>query len=338
MVNEIERPITFFEQIFLEEYPQDAEKGIITKKQIDKIVNDWGEPAPKTLISKHTRLSRGVFRFKAGFDIVEDKSLIVQPPEQSNKHVETDEELDLRIRQTYDNMDTLTNSVADGITKSMIVSGSAGIGKSFGIKKILDDHTSDYLFVKGYVRPTGIFKLLYENRYENQVLIFDDADSIFFDETGLNLLKGALELSKSRTISWLSEKTFSDTDGEEIPKTFDYHGTIIFLTNLNFNELIEKGNKISPHLEALRSRSIYFDMKIRSKREVLCRIKQVVAESGILSDIGLNRTVQEDLMQYLTDNMNRTIELSLRTVEKLSALYKASPTKWRNLADSVILK
>ena len=77
---------------------------------------------------------------------------------------------------------------------------------------------------------------------------------------------------------------------------------------------------------------------MRSKREVLSRIKQVVAESGILSDIGLNHAIQKDLMQYLTDNMDRTIELSLRTVEKLSALYKASPKNWRSLADSVILK
>ena len=328
------REFTDFEEAFIAEFPEDAARGIITSKQINMIKSAYGTPDPFKIKREGNRTGkRGEFHFNAGFD-VPYKDSIVKPV----VIAETDAELDLRIRKTYFNMDMLTNSVADGITKSMIVSGSAGIGKSFGIKKILDDHTSEYLFVKGYVRPTAIFKLLYENRFNNQVLIFDDADSIFFDETGLNLLKGALELSNTRTISWLSEKTFSDIDGMEIPKTFEYCGTIIFLTNLNFNELIEKGNKISPHLEALRSRSIYFDMKMRSKREVLSRIKQVVAESGILSDIGLNHAIQKDLMQYLTDNMDRTIELSLRTVEKLSALYKASPKNWRSLADSVILK
>lgn len=332
------REFTDFEEAFIAEFPEDAARGIITSKQINDVVKMYGVSDPYKIQRSTNRIKRGEFHFNAGFDMPHKDEIAKQQAPFVFKEPETDAELDLRIRKTYFNMDMLTNSVADGITKSMIVSGSAGIGKSFGIKKILDDHTSEYLFIKGYVRPTAIFKLLYENRFNNQVLIFDDADSIFFDETGLNLLKGALELSNTRTISWLSEKTFSDIDGMEIPKTFEYCGTIIFLTNLNFNELIEKGNKISPHLEALRSRSIYFDMKMRSKREVLSRIKQVVAESGILSDIGLNHAIQKDLMQYLTDNMDRTIELSLRTVEKLSALYKASPKNWRSLADSVILK
>lgn len=344
--------LTYFEECAIAEFPEITQTREITRKQAQQVISGYDAPFPTKIINPLNSVRRGVFRFSVGFNMPKTESFNQEPPgqdlvgseppEQDLVTVSCDEsesDLDLRIRKTYENVDILTNSVADGITKSMIVSGSAGIGKSFGIKKILDAHNkSDYLFVKGYVRPTGIFKLLYENRFENQVLIFDDADSIFFDENGLNLLKGALELNKSRKISWLSEKTFNDGDGEEIPRTFDYCGTIIFLTNLDFNTLINKGNKISPHLEALRSRSIYFDMKIRTKKEILCRIKQVVAESGILSDIGLDRDVQCELMTYLTDNMNKTIELSLRTVEKLSALYKASPERWRELADSVILK
>lgn len=340
--------LSYFEECAIAEFPEIAQTREITRKQAQQVISGYDAPFPTKIINPLNSVRRGVFRFSAGFDMPETESFNQEPPEQSEPLEqdlvtvscdESESDLDLRIRKTYENVDILTNSVADGITKSMIVSGSAGIGKSFGIKKILDAHNkSDYLFVKGYVRSTGIFKLLYENRFENQVLIFDDADSIFFDENGLNLLKGALELNKRRTISWLSEKTFNDVDGEEIPRTFDYRGTIIFLTNLDFNTLINKGNKISPHLEALRSRSIYFDMKIRTKKEILCRIKQVVAESGILSDIGLDRDVQCELMTYLTDNIDKTIELSLRTVEKLSALYKASPERWRELADSVILK
>jgi replication-associated recombination protein RarA len=229
--------------------------------------------------------------------------------------------------------------VADGQTKSMVVSGHAGIGKSYTVRQTLEENiNSDFTFIKGYVKPTGIFKLLWENRFEGQTIVFDDADAVFQDEVGLNLLKGALELTKTRRIAWLSEKEFISEDGEQIPRYFDYEGTIIFLTNLNFNDLISRGNKLAPHLQALESRSIYFDLQINTNRELMTRIKQVVMSSSILSDRGISKADETKLMEYLTDNVDRLKELSLRTVEKLAVLYLASPDKWINLANSVMIK
>lgn len=317
-----------FEQAALTKFP--ALTDTITRKQVNEVVAEFGVKYPVHITNPQNNVARGVFRFSAALDTNVPAVPVV---------IESDEEMSDRIHKTYESMELLVNSVADGITKSLLVAGHAGIGKSYTVKRTLEQNiNSNFLFVKGYVKATGIFKLLWENRFENQTIVFDDADAVFQDEVSLNLLKAALELTKTRRISWLSEKEFVSEDGESIPRYFDYEGTIIFLTNLDFSDMIARGNKLGPHLAALESRSIYLDMGIKSNRELLTRIKQVVAESTILSDRNINKTQEVMLMEYLTENVERLKELSLRTVEKLAALYLASPEKWVDLANAVMIK
>jgi hypothetical protein len=303
----------------------------ITRKQAQEVCQLTGAKWPNHIINMSNSVGRGVFKFSADLEI---EGVVAAPVV-----VESDKELDARIRTTYSNMELLTKSVGDGITTSMIISGAAGVGKSYTVKKVLEanDQTTVH-FIRGYVKATGIYKLLWENRQSHQTLVFDDCDSVFEDAVGLNLLKAALELSKSRRICWMSEKEFVDEDGGQIPNYFDYEGQIIFLTNIDFHELIAKGSKMAPHLSALESRSIYLDLQVRSNREKMMRITQVVGESSILEDRGIYDDEEKELMAYLNKNVSNLRECSLRTVEKLAALYLASPTKWSSLADSVLLR
>jgi hypothetical protein len=319
-----------FETAAVEMFPELMTSATITRRQVNDVVAKFKVKYPVHITNPNNNVSRGVFNFSAQMDTNIPAVPVV---------LETDEELDARIADTYDNLEILVNSVADGQTKSMVVSGHAGIGKSFTVRQTLEENiNSNFVFIKGFVKATGIFKLLWENRFEGQTIVFDDADAVFQDEVGLNLLKGALELTKTRRIAWLSEKEFISEDGEQIPRYFDYEGTIIFLTNLNFNDLISRGNKLAPHLQALESRSIYFDLQINTNRELMTRIKQVVMSSSILSDRGISKADEAKLMEYLTENVDRLKELSLRTVEKLAVLYLASPDKWITLANSVMIK
>jgi hypothetical protein len=320
-----------FEQKAIQIFPELAESKFITRAQVNEVVKKSGVSYPTHIVNPQNNIKRGVFNFSLDFEV---ESVISAPAKQ-----ESDAELDTRILKTYANMELLVNSVANGITKSMVISGAAGVGKSFLIKKILEQNPNImFTNVRGYVKPTGIFKLLWENRFENNVIVFDDCDSVMEDVVGLNLLKSALELTNSRKICWMSEKEFISEDGETIPKYFDYRGQIIFLSNIDFIDLINKGNKLAPHLAALESRTIYLDLKIRTNREKLMRIKQVVKESSILEDRGIYSDEEKELMSYLIDNVENLREVSLRTVEKLAALYLASHTKWKDLADSVMLR
>lgn len=239
---------------------------------------------------------------------------------------ETDDEILERQRDGFASMDRMVEAIVDGEVTSMIVSGNPGIGKTYNIELMLEnaflEEKINYTPVKGFVRPTGIFRLLWENRGKNNVILFDDADSVFSDETGLNLLKAALDSTKRRMISWKTEKKWEDGAGDEIPSTFMFEGSVIFVTNQDFDSLIQQGNKNSPHYQALISRSFYLDLNLRNTREYLIRIKDVVSNTDMLHTIGLDEIQQGALMDFIDTNHKKLRELSLRMVLKLGKILK----------------
>jgi len=187
------------------------------------------------------------------------------------------------------------------------------------------------------MRATGLFRKLYEHRNPGSVLVIDDCDAVFGDETTLNLLKAALELGGERTISWGSEKIFVDDEGDQLPRSFTFEGSVIFLTNLSIRELISSGNKLSPHLAALESRSLVLDMRIKTPQDFLTVIDIKLAE-GLLSSKGFSADEEAEIMDFVRNNASKFTELSLRLVEKVGSLYRANPTKWQKLARSVCFK
>lgn len=245
---------------------------------------------------------------------------------------ETDEEIDARIAERFDILDILTEACMVGNSRSLIVSGPPGLGKSFTVEKTLaeyDPNGVNHIIVKGYVRATGLIKMLYRFREKGQTIVFDDADTIFFDDTSLNLLKAVCDTTEKRRVSWLSEgKLIDEETGESIPSSFDFDGTVIFISNLDFDSMIEKGHRIAPHLSALISRSHYIDTGLKTRRDYLIRIRQVV-RNGMLSDLSDNE--REDVLAFIDKNSHRLRELSLRMAIKLGNLRKTDP-EWEKLA------
>ena len=246
---------------------------------------------------------------------------------------ETDEQIDARIAERFQILDLLTEACMVGNSRSLIVSGPAGLGKSFTVERTLgqwDPNGVNHTIVKGYVRATGLIKLLYQFREEGQVVVFDDADTIFFDDTSLNLLKAVCDTTERRRVSWLSEgKLMDEETGEIIPRTFDFEGTIIFITNYDFDQMIEKGHKLAPHLNALISRSHYIDLALKTRRDYLVRIRQVIRE-GMLAE--LTDDQRNDVMSYIERNHARLRELSLRMAIKIGNLRKSNDN-WERLAN-----
>ena len=152
--------------------------------------------------------------------------------------IENDQEIYNRISERFEIFDCVTRMCISGESSAMICSGPPGIGKSFTVDRILSSCNNPYKFVKGYSKATGLFRLLYEYRFPGNCIVFDDCDSIFQDDIALNLMKSVLDTTKTRTVSWMSEYTMFDWDGNKIPSQFDFNGSIIFLTNLDFDLLM----------------------------------------------------------------------------------------------------
>ena len=250
--------------------------------------------------------------------------------------VETQAEIESKLTDRFEALEIMAEATGKGINRSLIVSGPAGLGKSFTVEQKmaeLERKGKHITYIKGYVRPLALYKLLYEARFTNSVLVFDDSDSIFHDDVSMNLLKGACDSTDRRILHWLSRSLDRETDedGESVPEKFEFEGSIIFITNYDFDNLIESGSKLAPHFEALVSRSHYLDLAMKTKMDYLVRIKQVV-RGGMLQSRGFNEIDTVLIMQFIENNVERLRELSLRMVVKISGLYKMDKSNWQKLA------
>ena len=305
----------------------------ITRNQIAEVCEKHKLNIPQWLTNAPgNRVNRGVFHF---------------PVPTHNETVEeiielTDEEIEENIKTKFATIDTCIRSVATGVTKALIISGPPGCGKSTEVYNILgelEDSTGlNFVFASGRSASTGLYKLLYDNRFSNCVTVLDDIDSVFESVDSLNILKKACDMNPVRHISWLTETKFvSDEDGADIPKTFDYEGSIIFITNINFDNLIARGSKISAHLEALISRSLYIDVGINTTRESLVRIKQKIKD-GMLTNKGFTKKEQDEIYFFIEENAHLLREVSLRMCVKIANLVHVDKEHWKNIARETCFK
>jgi len=254
---------------------------------------------------------------------------------------ETDEEIIERMRQRFDMLKEMTKAVKKGDVRAMIVSGPPGVGKSHGVEEVLDRYKmmetlgaqKKYEVVKGAMSPIGLYCKLFKYADKDNVLVFDDCDSIFDEPLALNILKAALDSKKTRTIHWNTDSFKLRNEG--VPDSFKFEGSAIFITNLKFDNV--KSKKLRDHLEALESRCHYIDLTIDTEREKMLRITQVVRD-GMLDTYDIDDDVKEDIIDFVDINKKRLRELSLRTVLKVADLAVAFPSNWEAMAENTVMK
>ena len=254
---------------------------------------------------------------------------------------ETDEETIERLRERFDMLEDMTRATKKGDVRAMIVSGPPGVGKSFGVEKVLGKHDliatlgerpPKYEVVKGAMSAIGLYCKLYKFADKDNVIVFDDCDSIFADELSLNILKAALDSKKTRRIHWNTDSFKLRNEG--VPDSFEFKGSAIFITNLKFDKA--KG-KVREHLMALESRCHYVDLTIDTEREKMLRIKQITGD-GMLDEYKFDEATIEEIVDFVDINKKRLRELSLRTVLKVADLAKAFPDKWEAMAENTVMR
>ena len=255
---------------------------------------------------------------------------------------ETDEETIDRLRERFDMLEDMTRACKKGDVRAMIVSGPPGVGKSFGVEKVLGRHdmiatlsesAPKYEVVKGAMSAIGLYCKLYKFADKDNVIVFDDCDSVFSDELCLNILKAALDSKKTRRIHWNTDSFKLRNEG--VPDSFEFKGSAIFITNIKFDNV--KSKKMRDHLEALESRCHYIDLTIDTEREKMLRIKQIT-EDGMLNEYGFHESKVDDIVDYVDINKKKLRELSLRTVLKIADLAKAFPDKWEAMAENTVMR
>jgi hypothetical protein len=256
---------------------------------------------------------------------------------------ETEDEAMNRIRERFDILHEMSKACVNGDIRAMIVSGPPGVGKSFGVEQeiekatLLDKLAGKRLraeVVKGSATPIGLYQTLYKYSDTNCVVVFDDCDSILLDDVSLNLLKGALDSGKKRKISWLSESSTLRREG--IPDSFEFKGSVIFITNLKFDGM--KSQKLRDHLDALQSRCHYLDLTLDTMRDKILRIKQIAKDGVLFADYDFEECVQDDIIEFMNTNQARLREMSLRMALKIADLRKSFPGNWKRMAETTCMK
>ena len=171
----------------VEQYKQGAKGGYVTVKNGDIF------PGFSDVIRINVE-GPMAYQFVAGGE-VETMAPVVES-------AETDEEVMVRIKERFEILDQMATAATNGDIRAMIVSGPPGVGKSFGVEQVVEKAV---LFdkiagkrlraevVKGSATALGLYQILYKYSDANSVVVFDDCDEIFYDQTALNLLKGALD-------------------------------------------------------------------------------------------------------------------------------------------------
>jgi hypothetical protein len=252
----------------------------------------------------------------------------VKAVEAEPKIIESDEAIQARIRERFSVMDDLIKMSIGGKARGLVISGPAGVGKSHNVKRNLSVISDDrYTISTGFIRATGLYRLLYNHRGKDNVIVFDDSDSLFLVEDSLNLLKNALDTNDERILSWRAETNMKDDAGDALPTEFLFEGSIIFITNKDFDAMIANNDKFSVHYEAFISRSYYIDLAMRSRRDYLIRIKDVIDNEGMLSD-KLNPNQIKEVLSYIETNLYTLREVSLRIAGKIAGIMNEFPNSW----------
>ena len=158
----------------------------------------------------------------------------------------------------FNNLERLTKMVGRGIQPSLVITGGAGLGKTYLVKKTLTDmgleEAKQLVHFKGRATAAGLFVTLYEN--SDKIIVLDDCDSVFKDMDAVNMLKAALDSYDTRKLSYISTKPLKDAYGDPVPRHFEFTGKIIFISNISQSKLDD----------AIKSRSFVSDISMNTKQ------------------------------------------------------------------------
>ena len=235
----------------------------------------------------------------------------------------------------FDDMRKLLKLVITRKRNSIIISGLAGVGKSFTVEETLKESRlvkgRDFEIIKGKSTSYALYQSLFENR--DKLIVYDDCDSILKNKDAINMLKAALDTNKERVISWKSKSTFNPDPLETIeikkliqkgklPDHFDFRGRIIFITNIYYKNIDD----------ALLSRSFVIDVTLQAK-DVLLRIETIL--DNIMRDVpeatyDIKKQVL-DYFKYLVKNNQLKKPMSIRTFIAGVIIRLSGDENWKRL-------
>ena len=240
----------------------------------------------------------------------------------------------------FEDLDDLVRMVASNVQPSLLVTGMAGIGKTYEVTNVLQSmlgsEGAKWVHIKGKLSPVGMYRTFFLNK--NKLIVFDDADSVFGNQDTNNMLKAALDSYDKRTISWVSPLTvdvsrLDDVQIQELydeiedqlstdpgnakikyPNKFDFEGQVIFISNISASKIDS----------AVKSRSLTIDVTL-SRESVLKRIQSIIDHVG--GDLALPE--KQEVLDFLGEHYKN--ELNIRSFVLGCRCKQSGSANWQRL-------
>lgn len=235
------------------------------------------------------------------------------------------------INDRFQYIGQIIQMIAQKQIPSMIITGPGGLGKTHavmsGLKAAgLSDiseldlgvsvaNMRSFRIIKGFSTAKGLYRILFEN--QNNIVVFDDCDSVLTDPDALNLLKGALDSYDKRLITW------NTSIDDQLPRSFIFRGAVIFISN-------KSQDKIG---QALRTRSICIDLEMTADQKIE-RMDTILRSEGFLPNIPV--TYKIEALELLKRNRDQCSDLSLRSLITVTKIRASGQPGWEKLAEYVL--
>jgi hypothetical protein len=247
----------------------------------------------------------------------------------------------------FDTIYTMTKSFVQNkqsALRGLLISGDAGTGKTHAVQRAFIDTKTTHrarIIKAGSITAAALYVELYLNRHKGNVMVLDDCDIIHKapseKNTILDMLKGATELTKgARTISWARASANQLMREHEVPNTFDFQGTIIWITNDKIDTIAKKA---AAHWNAISSRFTEITVYLTPQEKLLYTLHliengQMLGKNCMAKDEGYPLQVQANAVKYIRDNYKTLKEITPRIAIKIADIMDNHPKTWKTLLNN----
>ena len=241
----------------------------------------------------------------------------------------------LSYKESLRDLRSLVVSLVKGVSNALFVYGIGGTGKTTVVEKALHDlGLSDgdgYFQAGGGIGVPAIYQTLFNNR--TGIVLFDDMDSVFNDELGRNIIKSATDTKKQRKVSYLKQSSWlynpdrNDIPESEIgvtkfPKSFIFEGRVIFISNLQLDQLDPDGS--------IRTRSLIIGIN-PEESEIISFMESILDQIQLEGGAELDHASRLKALKLVKDS-TRKGDLSLRKLVRVMNFAASGVPNWERLA------
>jgi len=184
------------------------------------------------------------------------------------------------IVRSYDVLREYFAAFSRGEISLLVVKSRGGLGKTHAARVAMSGKPVQ--FFNGHATPLSIYLRLLNNK--DDVVVFDDVDSLMLNKTNIALLKQLCEIGDAKPVRY---ETTAQIDGKRVPPVFYSSNRVCLLCN-DFR-------KVGRNIKALLTRGIFIEFVPDDEAIIEIMKGFADADQEIISYLGEKRSEIQDL-------------------------------------------